>query len=725
MPWFWRSSKDEEEEYSSDYDSEDYSSEELDSVEQPHGETPPEIGKENPGNEDPGAELDRSSNEDIKSVEKDEKKALESSSSSEEDAGDRANDDEDAVAEIQGGCAPVEFVKTAKSARARLDSGLTFGDEEDHDKNDYQLPDTDSDGSEQSQKNEQLKEGSSAVQESNIIDGNDSEEEEDAVTSTSEKLSLLLLAAEHDRVDILNSILTDEKEGLLTLLDGDDNSTIPPLHIAVSYGSVNATNCLLRMGADPSIRPNIPLIQEKAKQMEKSSPSSYQLHRFDDASAWELVFGLDARIETQRDRKRANIEPLDIPLSKREGIRHAFTAEALRCIGSDEVSRLRQLLESGMPHQIDIGGKHLYDWAVEMGALQCEELLRPTQLESNHNGTETEPKKSVVLDRGEPQSISSLLNRLDESESLSNALSACLDNLGEEVAVCSGLLLLGSGASALASHVRSLRSTLRSKQDELDRLQEAWVNSEDELEYWVKKCGSEGERIASQIFVQKKELQESVGDLDHQRQQLIAQIAACENKIRMLRVSIADLSEENARNLSEVEKRGLSGGITLVRGLREQIKDLDYKISLAKSGDAECCMKISLLQSTAHSISASSEKLTIGDTSKHSSSESQNAGIATAEENVDSDVPASSAGGKSTERYRDETDSETIREQNSAAVASDQISTGQSTAIVLRPPGDRGFFPLSLWQILMRIMGLSDNTQLHRQNSRATPAVII
>jgi hypothetical protein len=700
MPWFWRNAEEDEDDYSSEYDSEEYSSEELDSEDLAPNEAPL---KET---EHPSAEHEYS----IKNVEKEERQKTEIPVSREEKG--NLHKDESGL-EDQPECVPIEYVKTAKpSSRARLDSGLTFGDEEERDKSDYQLPDSDSDDdSEPSQRNITKKTESERQQAEE--NGSEDEEEEEDVTSTAERLSLLLLAAEHDRVDILNSILAEEKDGPTTLLDGNDNSTIPPLHIAVSYGSVNATNCLLRMGADPSIRPNVTVIQEKTGPMEKSTS---QVNRYDDASAWELVFGRDTSASTSNEvanenRRRAKIEPLDIPLSKREGIRHAFTAEALRCIGSDEVNRLSQLLASGMPHQIDIGGKHLYDWSVEMGALKCEELLRPTQLHSSSNGAETNgtgPKKSVVLNRGEPQSISSLLNRLDESNALSHALSSCLDNLGEEVAVCSGLLLLGSGASALASHVRSLRSTLESKQDELDRLQEAWVNSEDELGYWVKKCGSEGEKIARQIFVQKQGPPESYGDDEHQRHQLIGQIAASENKIRMLRVSIADLSEENARNLLEVEKRGLSGGITLVRGLREQIKDLDYKISLAKSGDAECCMKISLLQSTFHSLSQNFDKANLTSSKKESGE-------------LPSDIQPT---GKTIESQSNDADNSKAETDNSTAVTSEQISTGQSTAIVLRPPGDRGFFPLSLWTILMRIIGLGD-TQIRRQNNRSTPAVII
>ncbi|GAX09728.1 hypothetical protein FisN_19Lh198 [Fistulifera solaris] len=705
MPWFWRKAEEDEDDYSSEYGSEEYSSEEVDSEEDlSPNEAPP---KEN---EHLSAEP-----EDIaKNIEKEEIQETENPPSREDEA--NLENDENGL-EDQLECVPIEFVKTAKSsARARLDSGLTFGEEEDRDKNEYQLPDSDSDDdSEPSQGNNNTQKTESERQHAkeNGSEDEEEEEEEEDVTSTAEKLSLLSLAAEHDRVDILNSILAEEKNGPTTLLDGNDNSTIPPLHIAVSYGSVNATNCLLRMGADPSIRPNVTVIQEKTRQMEKSTS---HLNRYDDASAWELVFGRDTSASneaTHENHRRTKIEPLDIPLSKREGIRHAFTAEALRCIGSDEVDRLRQLLASGMPHQIDIGGKHLYDWSVEMGALKCEELLRPTQLHVS-NGAATNgngPKKSVVLNRGEPQSISSLLNRLDESHALSNALSSCLDNLGEEVAVCSGLLLLGSGASALASHVRSLRSTLESKQDELDRLQEAWVNSEDELEYWVKKCGPEGEKIASQVFVQNKGPPESNEDEEHQRQQLIGQIAASESKIRMLRVSIADLSEENARNLSEVEKRGLSGGINLVRGLREQIKDLDFKISLAKSGDAECCTKISLLQSKFHSVSQNPDKgsLTL------SKKESVELSSTTAEAQLT---------GETVESQSTDTDNGKAEEDSSIAVTSEQISTGQSTALVLRPPGDRGFFPLSLWTILMRIIGLGDQ-QIRRQNSRSTPAVII
>jgi Ankyrin repeat len=113
-------------------------------------------------------------------------------------------------------------------------------------------------------------------------------EPEEEVTTLQDKQSLLVLAAEHDRVDILQAILSasnsdpemaQQRAFLLNpivptapikssepKMDGDeatvsDNTylvtTIPPLHIAVSYGSVNAVNALLRLGADPSLRPHV------------------------------------------------------------------------------------------------------------------------------------------------------------------------------------------------------------------------------------------------------------------------------------------------------------------------------------------------------------------------------------------------------------------------------------------------------------------------------------
>jgi hypothetical protein len=114
------------------------------------------------------------------------------------------------------------------------------------------------------------------------------DEEEQVLTSFWEKQSLLMLAAEHDRVDILKSILTDEDEDKERLMNGG----IPPLHLAITFGSVNTTQSLLRMGADPSVRPNVDeILEQKRDQPADSKVEIANIRRFHGVSAWELAFG--------------------------------------------------------------------------------------------------------------------------------------------------------------------------------------------------------------------------------------------------------------------------------------------------------------------------------------------------------------------------------------------------------------------------------------------------
>lgn len=346
-------------------------------------------------------------------------------------------------------------------------------------------------------------------------DDESSDEEEEEATSIAEKRALLALAAENDRVDILKAILVEKDRD--ALLSGEDE--IPPLHVAISYGSTHATSCLLRMGANPAIRPET---NDK---------------RYAHVSAWELAFD---------DTKQVDMAP-----SKREGIRHAFTAEALRCIGSDEVERLQHLLDSGMPIDIDVGGKNLYGWSVEMEATKCQELTRPDEpvrddelpgakqddTATQENGETAPPNKpSGVVSHFDSDSLLSLDNRLEELESLSKALSSCLDNLAEEVSVCHGLLLLGGGASALASHVKSLKVLKERQETELERCIDEWNDSQDELAYWLQQNGGDDGFDFTTVEKERKRSftpPENDEDEEAQRRQLKAQIAASENKVSM------------------------------------------------------------------------------------------------------------------------------------------------------------------------------------------------
>ena len=596
----------------------------------------------------------------------------------------------------------------------------------------------------------------SADQQSNG-DGDDADND-DPVTTFWEKQSLLVLAAEHDRVDILKTLIKDENEEKDTLL----NSGIPPLHLAITFGSVNTAQSLLRMGADPSVRPNIDdVIEQRKNQPEDSKVDIPNIRRFDNVSAWELAFG-NALYEnyaktksswslfgsgdpTDTDGNRI-IKPVDMPPSKRDGIRHAFTAEALRSVGADEVDRLKLLVFSGMPASIDIGGNDLYGWAVEMGAPQCEEFLRPVeaakydekgegsenpQESSEPNGQENEVStagghveeensSSFVVHRpDDEETIPQLKNRLDELDSLSNALSGCLDNLAEEVSVCHGLLLMGGGASALASHVRSLRDSKAQKLNELEQAQSENLDVERELSDLVHSTGEIGKEISKMSnsnFLTKDENNDS-GDNDSKGEKEVeaekvyirAQIEASENKIRRLRASIADLSEQNTRDLTEVRRRGLEGGINLVRGLREELRDIDFHLSEVRKINTACKAKISMILSRVQEAQAKFEN---GDNKSENVTtkptiETKNGGATIADVigsvkpeapklvNNDSTSPATTA--PAPPRKDD-----SINEEKKASV---KIATGDSQALAVIQPGHKGFFRIDLWEVLLRIIG--------------------
>jgi hypothetical protein len=578
--------------------------------------------------------------------------------------------------------------------RSRLPSALSMGD----DTNESQHEEDESEEISHDQPNDHDRSSDDPEHKEEQIN-------EEEATTLEEKQSILMLAAEHDRVDILQAILAahpssatpsteDERETLL-----HPTSTIPPLHIAASHGSVAATTCLLRMGADPSIRPDVAALRLHLASQGDGATAVPNLNRYDDASAWELVFGTEGATRrpssrwslfgssssnlvsdddaassasdkeddgaldgnnSQRGasaRRRKAIMPADMPATKREGIRHAFTAEALRAIGGDEVDRLRQLINAGMPPSIDIGGQSLRHWSTEMNATNCltmiQELLEPTSEARTSTGEGTSeagnadvaPGASAVLDRSskiDQSEVSLLSNRLDELESLGRALSACADNLGEEVNVSHGLLVLGGGATALASHVRSLKALRERRLEELQQMQEYVEDGEEELQYWIQEGGPEAQRLADQIsssspailladllrtskggnasdsveisevlpkpvVVANENLLETTPseenpqkeEIPRQKVQLLqAQIAASEMKIRKLRVMIADLSEEKERNLAAVEQRGLTGGIRLVSNLREEIREIEYELSELQNAGAMCRTKVRLIQTS-------------------------------------------------------------------------------------------------------------------------------
>jgi len=393
----------------------------------------------------------------------------------------------------------------------------------------------------------------------------------------SEKRSLLALAAERDRVDIIKTVLqssnddisiTDNFPMIQLLLNNRLISTckrsgensmqfqfsegdleqvfLPPLHLAIASSSINATSCLLRMGADPSIRPSIPKdwigpswtnVDEGVERMKPGQ----EINKFtilNGFSAWELAFGLKNAYKSKEEGRQTGKKdgwfhwsasntsengnhtekalmslPVKISPSKLEGIRHSFMAEVLRAIGSDEVQRLNDFLKSGLDgghgdimkdqveNRMDIGGKDLSEWCDEMGAVKCGERLKSISscitedlvkeerkvVEVQTTVSEThknEHGEGTNLPLQEETRPCDLQTQIEENESLCIALSNILDNLSEEVSIIQGLLFQSnqSSNSTLLSQVRALKEARVQKEDELSTWESKLADRVAELE---------------------------------------------------------------------------------------------------------------------------------------------------------------------------------------------------------------------------------------------------
>jgi len=369
-----------------------------------------------------------------------------------------------------------------------------------------------------------------------------SEEEEEVVLSTmEEKHSLLALAAEHDRVDILQAILEQESaDNFQELLfptsanasnsanSANRNSPVEaPLSIACRFKSTHAATCLLRWGAPP--------------QFDSTNTSTSN-----SIMEYATVMG------------------------------HAIEAETLRAIGADEWSRLKQFIDVGLDRQtFTIANRSLLDWSHDMNASTCITHLTPPTTTTttndntndtndtndndnnkdppseptsnnsnstststavteptsnkinrdthdnqnnnnddddddnqNNNDLDTEKRKeenhvssqeedsvassAVVVENGTSASsggkkrvVGVWERQLEESEALAGALSQLLDSLAEEVSVTQGLLY---NKNALLSHIAAIKTTRATKEDELQEWQRVYddyqLDLQDITENW-------------------------------------------------------------------------------------------------------------------------------------------------------------------------------------------------------------------------------------------------
>ncbi|KAL3805418.1 hypothetical protein ACHAWO_006222, partial [Cyclotella atomus] len=500
----------------------------------------------------------------------------------------------------------------------------------------------------------------------------DTEEEE--IPSLSERHSLLSLAAQHNRVDVIQELIgmgeANDRFALLKGLgahvavsaidDDDDHVNLelfvpPPLHAAVAHGSVDAVACLLRMGADPSLRP-FPFEYSSSGVAKDGGDGNCK--KYYGRTAWELAFGTSLLpVDTDNDENGSSsgsgsgsnrgwfgftkqqdtklqrqLSGLNIPQAKLDGIHHAFTTEALRAIGSDEVERLRQLLEAGMGRDVEVAGKTLRKWAGEMDAVACFALMMraydgDNDYEEQQEGDidvnqvvdaivrayDTAADENVAIAEGELAGLSNddIITLIQENESLIPALTACRDDLAEETDMCQNILRdirSTGGKGGLASQsllelVRSLKEDRQELEEVVKRWQDAWEEREDELDwFWEEAISDElrGELTQSGVLDSVVEPSRAgmkpISSKNATLQELSVRYREAMNRVENLRSSIASLAEGSATYRAEIENNGLSGALSLVQSLRGEVKELREKISQAQAGESICRRKIELIQ---------------------------------------------------------------------------------------------------------------------------------
>jgi hypothetical protein len=342
-------------------------------------------------------------------------------------------------------------------------------------------------------------------------------------------------------------------------------------------------------------------------------------------------------------------QPLNIAPKKLEGIRHAFTAEALRAIGADEVDRLQQLLDSGMDSKMEVAGKSLEQWAIEMEAEGCCELLHVDKEEinseddpqddvdesspvANGNGSQhaqiAQPlhtSKQIATSSNQQQPIitpiqderlsgmspKDILTLIQENENLIPALTTCRDDLAEETSACQNILRdvqASGGRGTLSSQslldlVHSLKERRREVEENVKGWQQAWEEREDELDFfWEEVLNDEWREHFAQSgildVVSDASSMMSSGSLTTNAsvEDLSRRFCEVDNRVNTLRSSIANLAEECGRYQVEVEEAGLSGALSLTKSLRDELKEMERQLSEAKSGEAICRRKIELIQ---------------------------------------------------------------------------------------------------------------------------------
>ena len=212
-----------------------------------------------------------------------------------------------------------------------------------------------------------------------------------------------------------------------------------------------------------------------------------------------------------------------------------------------------------------------------------------------------------------------------------------------------------------------------------------------------------------------------------------------------------------------MQRRGLEGGINLVRGLREELRDFDYYLSEARSMKTACKTKINMIlaripnnqnnqnqnansnsngySDTAATTATVTKQHGVEKNAKYDENNKTTISVATANINksvadvkyttesdeIDeadvveypSEIDASRLkeipnqngyhpplpGQRSSQEGNQTVDDDVVDNNDKTISASTKIATGDSQAIAVIQSGNKGFFTVDLWEVLLRIIG--------------------
>ena len=166
-----------------------------------------------------------------------------------------------------------------------------------------------------------------------------------------------------------------------------------------------------------------------------------------------------------------------------------------------------------------------------------------------------------------------------------------------------------------------------------------------------------------------------------------------------------------------MKRRGLEGGINLVRGLREELRDLDFNLSEVRKMKIACKAKIAMILARVQKLGIKSENA--GQTSKNQTIKPVSVGIADTAESINTGGETvtdavGSAKHEVSELVNENSTSPSITTPappskddsiKSETKVSVKIATGDSQALAVIQPGHKGFFKIDLWEVLLRIIG--------------------